>query len=91
MTIFIQERLQTGATRRLSATEVFNYLNQNNIRSQLTNNLAVENIIPKTGMTNDQYKQYLENPPAGKRNNLFLFLFFLFLWHRFNIAMTMMM
>ncbi len=64
--MYVQERSQTGATRRLSATEVFNFLSQNNIQTQLSTHLAVEKVFPKTGMTAEQLKQYLDNPPAGE-------------------------
>ena len=66
MIFYIQERSQTGATRRLPATEVFNFFNQQQMQTQLAQHLAVEKIFPKTGMTAEQLKQYLENPPAGK-------------------------
>ena len=65
MIFYIQERSQTGATRRLPATEVFNFFNSTQTQTQLTQHLAVEKVFPKTGMTAEQLKQYLENPPAG--------------------------
>ncbi len=68
VTIYIQERSPTGATRRLSATELYNFLNQNNIRMQLQQ-LTIVNAIPKTGMTHDQQHKYLETPPAGNIQN----------------------
>ena len=66
MQIYIQERLQTGTTARISATNVFNVLNQQSTRTQLQSQLLVENIFPKTGMSKDALKAYLDNPPAGK-------------------------
>ena len=66
MILYVQERSQTGATRRLTATEVFNFFNQSQIQTQLVQHLAVEKVFPKTGMTAEQLKQYLDNPPAGK-------------------------
>ncbi len=63
--MYVQERSQTGATRRLPATEVFNFFSQNNIQTQLVQHLAVGKAFPKTGMTGEQLKQYLDNPPAG--------------------------
>ena len=68
MILFVQERSQTGATRRLPATEVFNFFNQSQIQMQLIQHLAVEKVFPKTGMTAEQLKQYLDNPPAGTLN-----------------------
>ena len=65
MLIFVQERSANGATRRLSATDVFNGLNAPQIRNQLTSNIAVEAIIPKTGLSAEQLKQYLDTPPNG--------------------------
>ena len=66
MTFYIQERAQTGATRRLSASEVAAFFNQTHIFNQLAQNIAVEKVFPKTGMTSEQLKRYLETPPAGQ-------------------------
>lgn len=65
MTIYVQERAATGATKRLLSTEVFNFMNQANTKTQLGNELSVCNLLPKTGMSGDQLKAYLANPPAG--------------------------
>ena len=77
MTIYIQERATSGATKKLLATEVFNFMNQANIKTQLGNELTVSNILPKTGMSGEQLKAYLANPPAGKCTQYtFLALFY---------------
>lgn len=65
ITIYVQERANTGATKRLLSTEVFNFLNQPNVKTQLGNELTVCEILPKTGLTGEQLKNYLENPPSG--------------------------
>ncbi len=65
MVFYIQERSNTGATRRLPATDVFNFFNQNHILQQLKTGLFVSRVIPKTGLSADQLKQYLDNPPEG--------------------------
>lgn len=66
MIIYVQERSQTGATKRFSSTEVFSFLSTANVRTQLTNNIAVENLVPKTGLSVEQLKQYLDSPPHGQ-------------------------
>ncbi len=65
MVFYIQERSNTGATRRLLATEVYNFFNQNHILQQLKTGLFVSRVIPKTGLSADQLKQYMDNPPEG--------------------------
>ena len=69
MQIYIQERMQTGTTARISATNVFNVMNQQATRTQLQSQLLVENLFPKTGMSKDVLKSYLDNPPAGTVDN----------------------
>jgi len=63
MIIYIQQRANTGITSRVTATELFAYLN--NLKQQLQCQLPISAMIPKTGMTPEQKKLYLDNPPAG--------------------------
>ncbi|XP_070552255.1 nuclear pore complex protein Nup54-like [Ptychodera flava] len=62
--IYVQERLPTGATKRVTATDLNNFLNQATSKTQLTS-LGVENTVAKTELTDAQLKQYLDNPPSG--------------------------
>ena len=65
MVIYILERPERGPARRVSATETYNVLNQPNLRQQLQTQINVEHIIPKTGFSRSQLKQYLDNTPSG--------------------------
>ena len=66
MALYIQERAATGVTKRLTASEVFTFMNQQNIKNQLGNELSVCELLPKMGLTGEQLKTYLDNPPSGK-------------------------
>ena len=63
--LYVQERSQTGTTKRIKASEVLMFLTQASTALQLQQQLAVANILPKTGFDADQLKYYLDNPPAG--------------------------
>jgi len=63
MVIYVQQRANTGVTTRVVASDLFNHLNT--VRQNLTTQLAVSAALPKTGMTPEQKKLYLDNPPAG--------------------------
>ena len=70
MVIYIQERSATGTTKRLPATEVYNFLNQQTNKDQLTTNLSIIKLSPKTGLSSDALRNYMDTPPAGKRELL---------------------
>ena len=70
MIFYIQERTATGTTKHITATEVYNFLNQPANKTQLTNNLSVVKLSPKTGLSADALKNYLDTPPAGSSNIL---------------------
>ena len=72
MVIYILERPATGPARRIPASETFNFLNTPNIQTQLKNQLVVQSVIPKTGLTDQALKEYLDTPPAGM-NCLYIF------------------
>jgi nuclear pore complex protein Nup54 len=63
MIIYVQQRANTGVMTRVTASDLFTHLNT--IKQQLTTQLSVSAVLPKTGMTNEQKKLYLDNPPAG--------------------------
>ena len=65
--IYVLERSATGATRRISSSELFTFLSQPNIKNQLLQQLTVAHFLSKTAMMPDQLKQYLDNPPAGTK------------------------
>ena len=81
LVFYLQERSQTGVTKRLQATDVYSHLSSANIMAQLKSQLAVNSVLPKTGLSGDQLKAYLDNPPAGEPlpffSLSFSFLFFL--------------
>ncbi|KAI8510638.1 Nuclear pore complex protein Nup54, partial [Branchiostoma belcheri] len=62
--IYIIERNPNGTSRRISASELFNFLNQNHVKTQLTQ-LGVVNMVAKTTLTAAQVKQLTDTPPAG--------------------------
>ncbi|KAL4230131.1 Nuclear pore complex protein Nup54 [Mactra antiquata] len=64
LVVYVMERPQMGPAKRISATELYNYLNSATIKQQITTQLNVETITAKV-LTKDQLKQYLDSPPAG--------------------------
>ncbi|XP_077983788.1 nucleoporin p54-like [Glandiceps talaboti] len=62
--VYVQERLPIGASKRVTATDLYNVLNQATLKSQLES-LGVCSMVVKTELTEAQLKQYYENPPAG--------------------------
>ena len=65
MILFIQERAQTGTTKRIKSSEVLGFLTQPAQRTHLQQ-LGVTDVFPKTGFDPEQLKFYLDNPPAGR-------------------------
>lgn len=63
--MYILERPAVGPSKRLSASEVSNFMNTANIKTQLANQLKIESVLPKIGLTPEQIKHYLDHPPAG--------------------------
>jgi len=53
-----------GSTKRISNNDVVNYLLQPTQKQQLST-MGVENIFSYAGFTEDNLREYYENPPAG--------------------------
>ena len=62
--IYILERSATGMSKRIAASQLFNHLSQNHIKSQL-GNLGVVEMVPKLAVSGAQLDAYLDNPPLG--------------------------
>jgi len=62
--IYVEEKLQNGSTKRISNNDIVNYLMQPSPKQQLST-MGVENIFPYVGFTEDNLREYYENPPAG--------------------------
>ncbi|GFY60525.1 nucleoporin p54 [Trichonephila inaurata madagascariensis] len=61
---YLLERLQTGLTRRIPPSEICGYLEQPNIKSQVSN-IGILSVAPKTVPSKEQLQSYLDNPPTG--------------------------
>ncbi len=67
MILYIQERAATGATRRIPSLDVYKAVTGNmTLKQQLNSQLGVENLLPQSGLSAEQLKQYLDNPPTGR-------------------------
>lgn len=66
LVIYVEERSQLAPndTKRILATDLANYLNQANVKTQL-NNLGITEVLALVLPDEDQLKEYLENPPKG--------------------------
>ena len=64
MVIYIQERLPNGHVWKASASQLHSALCQANVSTQLKN-AGVEQVIPKSSMSETALKYYLDTPPAG--------------------------
>lgn len=53
-----------GSTKRISNNDIVSYLIQPTPKQQLST-MGVENIFPYTGFTEENLREYFENPPAG--------------------------
>lgn len=63
--IYVQEKSQiSNEIKRISATEVTNFLNQPMIKTQITS-MGVEDVIAVIAPDEDQLKEYLDKPPKG--------------------------
>ncbi|XP_072310848.1 nucleoporin p54 isoform X3 [Eucyclogobius newberryi] len=62
--IYIVERSPNGTSKRIPASTLFSYLEQPNIKMQLTQ-LAVTMSVARTELSPAQLKQLLQNAPAG--------------------------
>ena len=62
--IYVVERQANGASRRILATELYAFYNQDANKTKLKN-LGVENMIAKTALSESQLSQFLDTPPLG--------------------------
>ncbi|XP_040014327.1 nucleoporin p54 isoform X1 [Xiphias gladius] len=62
--IYVVERSPNGTSKRIPATTLFSYLEQANIKVQLTQ-IGVAMSVTRTELTPAQLKQLLQNAPAG--------------------------
>ncbi|CAH8591482.1 Nuclear pore complex protein Nup54 [Schistosoma haematobium] len=61
----VVERLATGTTSTISATELAKYLSSPSVVPQLQSQLCVNRLIPEISPSAAQIVAYNENPPAG--------------------------
>ncbi|XP_035523572.1 nucleoporin p54 isoform X2 [Morone saxatilis] len=62
--IYVVERSPNGTSKRIPATTLFSYLEQGNIKVQLTQ-IGVAMSVTRTELSPAQLKQLLQNAPAG--------------------------
>lgn len=63
--IYLVERSPNGMSKRIPATTLFSYLEQANIKAQLTQ-IGVVMSATRTELSPAQLKQLLQNAPAGQ-------------------------
>lgn len=66
MIIYLVERSPNGMSKRIPATTLFTYLEQANIKGQLTQ-IGVVMSATRAELSPAQLKQLLQNAPAGRR------------------------
>lgn len=64
--VYVVERSPNGTSKRIPATTLFSYLEQANIKIQLTQ-IGVTMSVTRTELSPAQLKQLLQNAPAGAR------------------------
>ncbi|CAL1567651.1 unnamed protein product [Knipowitschia caucasica] len=64
VTVYVVERSPNGTSKRIPASTLFGYLEQANIKMQLTQ-LSVIMSVARTELSPAQLKQLLQNAPAG--------------------------
>lgn len=69
-TYFVINCLVLGSTKRVSSNDIVNYLMQPAPKQQLST-MGVENIFSYAGFTEENLREYYENPPAGMKMNSF--------------------
>jgi len=65
VTIYVKEQKSDGTSRKIPASELASGLQQQNIKSQLTTSIALEDVSVRTKLSQSQIKQILDNPPAS--------------------------
>lgn len=63
--IYVVERSPNGTSKRIPATTLFSYLEQANVKVQLSQ-IGVAMSVTRTELSPAQLKQLLQNAPAGK-------------------------
>lgn len=63
--IYVVERSPNGTSKRIPATTLFSYLEQANVKVQLTQ-IGVAMSVTRTELSPAQLKQLLQNAPAGE-------------------------
>lgn len=66
--IYLVERSPNGTSKRIPATTLFSYLEQANIKAQLTQ-IGVVMSATRTELSPAQLKQLLQNAPAGQHRD----------------------
>lgn len=59
-------------TRRVPPTDVCSYMEQITVKPQIAN-LGILSAAPKTSPNEGQLQHYLDNPPAGKLKEIYIF------------------
>uniref|UniRef100_A0A8C7XPR1 54 kDa nucleoporin n=1 Tax=Oryzias sinensis TaxID=183150 RepID=A0A8C7XPR1_9TELE len=62
--VYVVERSLSGTSKRIAASTLFNFLEQANIKAQLTQ-IGVAMSVTRTELSPAQLKQLLQNAPAG--------------------------
>lgn len=60
----VEEKNSLGTTRKIPATDLSNYLNQNVQKQQLAN-MGITKIFANVKPDSEQLQEYLKNPPSG--------------------------
>lgn len=55
-----------GSTKRISNNDLVNYFMQQGPKQQLST-MGVENLFPYAGFTEENLRDYYDNPPAGMK------------------------
>lgn len=64
VTIYILERSPNGMTKRVSASQAYQFMNHPSCQSQLST-LGVVGLVPRVQLSTSQLQEYLKNPPFG--------------------------
>lgn len=64
MIVYVVERSLNGTSKRIPATTLFNFLEQANIKVQLSQ-IGVARSVPRTELSPAQLKQLQQNAPTG--------------------------
>merc|ERR1711935_327068 len=65
VTLYVKEARPDGTTKRIGANLLYNGLKGQNIKSQLTTAIGLEDVIVRSAMTKDEIKRFIATAPAG--------------------------